>query len=68
MTRGQLNTWLNGVTCTRPFTCADARELYTMIKNALPNAFVEVYTTRGDKVHVRIGDPSSKFVRALDVV
>lgn len=56
MTRSDLHRLLDGLTCTRPFTLEDARALYTLIKHVAPNAYVDVYTTRGDAVHVCVGD------------
>ena len=54
MTREELERWLAGITCTRPFTCADARELFDLIHGALGKAVVDVYTTSGREVHVRV--------------
>lgn len=56
MTRGEFHTWLSGVTITAPFTLDDARALHSMVKEALPNAFVCVYQTRGAVVRVRVDD------------
>ncbi len=51
------NAWLAGLACTSPFTVADATELKTMIKAMCGDkALVDVYTTRGDTVHVRVDD------------
>lgn len=51
------NAWLAGLACTRPFTVADATELKSMIKSMCgAKALVDVYTTNGDKVHVRVDD------------
>lgn len=60
--------WLVGVACTKPFTVADADELRKMIKKQLPKAIVDVYYTRGDKVHVRVQDGDNLVERAIDVV
>lgn len=48
--------WLDSVKITAPFTLDDARALFAMIKSAVPNARVDVYTTKGDVVHVRVDD------------
>lgn len=65
MTRAELQRWLDGITPTKPFTLGDAAELHAMIKTAMPDAHVDVYTTRGDKVHICI---DGERVRDLDVV
>lgn len=61
-------TWLESVTCTRPFTCADAAELKAMIKATVLDGVVDVYTTKGDKVHVRIETPRGVLARDIDVI
>lgn len=64
-----LIAWLDTVTCTDPFTIADARELKAMVDQfAGPEALVDVYTTKGDKVHVRVQFHDTVIVRDLDVV
>ncbi len=65
MTRADFARWLDTVTVTKPFTIADAAELHGMIKAMLPNAYVDVYWTRGDKVHVRVDNAP---VRDLELV
>jgi 1-aminocyclopropane-1-carboxylate deaminase/D-cysteine desulfhydrase-like pyridoxal-dependent ACC family enzyme len=65
VTRAEFHRWLDGITPTAPFTTGDAAELHAMIKTALPNAYVDVYTTRGDKVHILV---DGEKVRDLDVV
>jgi hypothetical protein len=47
-------TWLESVTCTKPFTCTDARELFDLIHKSLPDTVVDVYSHKGDVVCVRI--------------
>lgn len=65
VTRGDFYTWLGGLTCTKPFTLDDAKALHVMIKGAMPNAYVDVYWTRGDCVHILI---DGALVRDLPVV
>ena len=65
MTRAEFQRWLDGVTPTKPFTLGDAAELHALVKAAFPNAYVDVYTTSGDKVHICI---DGVLVRDLDVV
>lgn len=60
--------WLDGVACTAPFTCADARELHAMIHAAVPDGRVDVFTRDGDKVYVRIETPRGIIEREIDVV
>lgn len=67
MTKADFHRWLDGIALTSPFTLADAKELYSMIKGVFPNAFVEVYKNT-DKVRVCVGSPGSELVRDLDVV
>lgn len=68
MTGDAFIEWLGSVTCTKPFTLADAAELKAMIKAAVVDGKVDVYTTKGDKVHVRIETPRGVLTRDLDVV
>lgn len=65
MTRSEFRAWLNSVVVTHPFTLADARDLYTLVKSVVPNAFVDVYTTKGDVVHVRV---DGELMRDLPIV
>jgi len=70
VTRESFLAWLNGITPTKPFTLGDAAELHAMIRTALgANVFVDVYTTKGDKVHVRVDAPNLGLIeRSIDVV
>lgn len=45
-----LAAWLDTVQCTAPFTIADAKALQQMIKQAVPDALVEVYWTGGESI------------------
>lgn len=55
MTGAEFATWIESVTCTKPFTVADAIELKAMIKALLgEKVLVDVYTGRGDQVFVRV--------------
>ncbi len=64
-----LAAWLDTVTCTKPFTVPDAKELKALVDQfAGPEALVDVYTTRGDKVHVRVQFRDTVIARDLDVV
>jgi hypothetical protein len=65
VTRSELQRWLDGITPTAPFTLGDAAELHAMIKTAMPNAYVDVYTTKGDTVHILV---DGEKVRDLDVL
>lgn len=56
MTAREFEAWLKSITCTAPFTIGDAAELKTLIKACAPDALVDVYTARGDKVHVRVDE------------
>ena len=63
--------WLETVQCTKPFTCADAKELHTIIHNSIPAsvpAKVDVYTTKGDVVHVRVELDQRVVERELPIV
>lgn len=63
--------WLDTTRCTKPFTVDDARELHTMIHQALtpwPDTVVDVFTTRGDKVFVRVETVKGVVERTIDVV
>ena len=63
--------WLASVSCTKPFTIADARELHALIHAhpALDKAAkVDVYTTRGDVVHVRVETSRGILERNLPIV
>ncbi len=48
--------WLEGMTCTAPFTLADVAALYRLIKDMCgANAVVDVsISPRGDRVIVRV--------------
>lgn len=63
--------FLDTITCTKPFTVADARELHAMIHAALtpwPDTVVDVYTTSGDIVYVRIDTFRGTIERRINVV
>lgn len=63
--------WLEGVTCTKPFTCADAAELHALVHQMLtpwPDTVVDVHTTRGDVVHVRVETVRGVIERDLPIV
>jgi hypothetical protein len=60
--------WLNGLSCTAPWTLDDARELKAAIKNVFPRGKIEVYCNRGDEVHVRIDVDGVTIARVYDVV
>lgn len=45
-----LAAWLDTVQCTAPFTVEDAKALQKMIKQAAPDALVEVYWTGGESI------------------
>ena len=51
-----LTAWMCGLVCTAPFTIADTVECYRMIKNMMPGTLVEVYTTDGTRVFIRVDD------------
>jgi hypothetical protein len=64
-------TWLETVQCTKPFTLADAAELHALIHNALtpwPDTVVDVYTTTGDVVHVRVETYRGVLLREIPIV
>lgn len=65
VTRPELLKWLDTITCTRPFSIADAAELKAMINGALPGVKVDVYSPRGDVVHVQLDGVT---VRNISVV
>ena len=59
---------LNAVRCTAPFTCADAKAFYDLIRGLLgEDARIDVFTRLGDKVFVRVESPRGIFERAIDV-
>lgn len=64
----ELIAWLDTVTCTKPVTVADTMEIKAMIKSAAPDAIVDVYFTRGDKVFVRVQYRGALIGRELDVI
>jgi len=60
----ELTAWLNGLTLTAPFTLADVKELYAMIRKAVDKKTrVEVYSIdhRFARIHIVIGT-SERFV------
>lgn len=60
--------WLSSVDCTAPFTVDDCKALYDLIKPQVDkDAKVDVYTTRGDEVVVRIETPKGIVQRAIPV-
>lgn len=65
----ELHAFLDGLTCTRPFTIADATALHGLIHTVLAGAvvacIVDVYTTNGDAVHVRVETPRGVVTRDL---
>jgi hypothetical protein len=65
-----VSKWLDGVTATKPFTPADAKELSMLIHAMKPGGLiVDVYTTRGDVVHVRVEEVGNATIeRELPVV
>lgn len=63
----ELHAFLDGLTCTRPFTIADATALHGLIHTVLAGAVVDVYTTKGDAVHVRVETPRSVVTRDLQI-
>lgn len=64
-----LDDVLKGVTCTKPFTPLDARALHMLIHTSLPGSgAVDVYTTRGDLVYVRVETENGTIARELPVV
>lgn len=64
-----LDDVLKGITCTKPFTPLDARALHMLIHTSLPESgAVDVYTTRGDVVYVRVETSSGAIERELPVV
>lgn len=65
--------WLDSIQCTAPFTDKDAAALYGMIHDAFAGsarrAIVDVYTTSGDKVFIRVVTPNDVVLeRTIDVV
>lgn len=68
MKSGKLNAWLDTVCATKPFTVADAKELHKLIKISAPEALVDVYTTKGDVVHVRVETERGVLTRDLRLV
>lgn len=61
--------WLHSVVTTSPFTIADALELKAMIKAFVGDAsLVDVYTTDGAQVFVRVQLGSLVIERVIDVV
>lgn len=65
MTPAEAGAKLGGITCTAPFTLTDAAELFALVKSTFPNAYVDVYWTRGDVVHVCV---DGVLVRDLPIV
>lgn len=60
--------WLNSVECTAPFTVHDCRALYAMIRPQVDkDAKVDVYTTRGDEVIVRVETARGTLTRTIPV-
>jgi hypothetical protein len=65
-----LVVWLESVVPTSPFTLADVKALYDMIRNAVPtDSQVEVHATdhRFTRVHVLIQSERGVIDRILDV-
>lgn len=63
--------WLESIRCTSPFTIVDAKELHRIIHEVLtpwPDTVVDVYTTSGDVVHVRVETYRGVIKRDFDVV
>lgn len=61
-------SWLDSVQCTKPLTLADARELKAALNSAVPGALVDVYWTRGDRMHVRVEAAGKIYMRSFDAV
>lgn len=70
MSGAEFVAWLEGITCTSPFTVLDARAFHMMIHTTLaqPGAKVDVYTTKGDVVHVRVETERGVILRDLPIV
>lgn len=66
-----LVAWLETVVPTKPFTLADAKELYALIRNAAAtDSKVEVHATDHTftRVHVLIASEHGVIERVIDVV